>query len=139
MKIIIIYLRLFQNTHQNASIVKRFQTFLHKNYPIASVYLYKMVFLKFLYKKMIILKILYKKIIIFAVFEIQNLIQIYTITHQIASFKLFFLWWGGGGHAPKPPNKVGCIISHNVIPSCLNMDLRPALSRTLVGHGLYLT
>ena len=59
MKIVIFYSRLFQNTHQNASIVKRFQTFLHKNYPIASVYLYKKwYFLKFLYKKMEFLKIL---------------------------------------------------------------------------------
>ena len=41
MKIVIFYSRLFQNTHQNTSIVKRFQTFLHNNYPIASVYLYK--------------------------------------------------------------------------------------------------
>ena len=41
MKIVIFYSRLFQNIHQNASIVKRFQTFLHENYTIASVYLYK--------------------------------------------------------------------------------------------------
>ena len=52
MKIVIFYLRLFQNTHQNATIVKRFQTFLYKNYPIASVYLYKKwYFLNFVYKK----------------------------------------------------------------------------------------
>ena len=50
---------LFQNTHQNASIVKGFQTFLHENYPIASVYLCKKwYFLKFVYKKMKILKVL---------------------------------------------------------------------------------
>ena len=41
MKIVIFYRRLFQNTHQNASIVKRFQTFLLEKYPTASVYLYK--------------------------------------------------------------------------------------------------
>ena len=32
------YSRLFQNTHQNASIVKCFQKFLRENYPTASVY-----------------------------------------------------------------------------------------------------
>ena len=39
MKIAIFYSRLFQNTHQNASIVNVFKKFLHENYPIASVYL----------------------------------------------------------------------------------------------------
>ena len=59
MKIVILYSRLVQKIHQNASIVNRFQTFLHENYPIASVYLYKKwYFLKKLYKKMKILKIL---------------------------------------------------------------------------------
>ena len=52
---VIFYSKLFQNTHQSASIVKRFQQFLHEkfeNYPIASVYLYKKLhFLKKLYKK----------------------------------------------------------------------------------------
>ena len=62
MKIAIFYSKLFQNTHQRASIVKRFQQFLHEkfeNCPIASVYLYKKLhFLKKLYKKIKILKIL---------------------------------------------------------------------------------
>ena len=39
--------------------------------------------------------------VIFEIFERQNLIQIYTKTHQIAPFKKNFL--GGGGHTPKPP------------------------------------
>ena len=39
MKIAIFCSRLFQNTHQNASIIKCFQKFLHEDYPIASVYL----------------------------------------------------------------------------------------------------
>ena len=47
MEIVIFYSRLFQNSHQNASIVERFQTFVQENYHIASVYLYKkMVFKK---------------------------------------------------------------------------------------------
>ena len=41
MIIVLFYSRLLQYTHQNASIVKRFQIFLHENYLIASVYLYK--------------------------------------------------------------------------------------------------
>ena len=41
MKLVILNSRLFQNTHQNAPFVKRFQTFLHENYPIASVDLYE--------------------------------------------------------------------------------------------------
>ena len=37
--IAILYSRFFQNTHQNASIVKCFQKFRHENYPMASVYI----------------------------------------------------------------------------------------------------
>ena len=39
MNIVIFYLRLFQNTHQNASIINVYKKFLHENYPIANVYL----------------------------------------------------------------------------------------------------
>ena len=39
MVILVISFWLFQNTQQNASFVKRFQTFLRENYTIASAYL----------------------------------------------------------------------------------------------------
>ena len=39
MKITIFYSRLFQNTHQNTSIINVFKIILHENDPIASVYL----------------------------------------------------------------------------------------------------
>ena len=39
MKIAIFYSRLFQNSYKNVSIANVFKKFLHKNYPIASVYL----------------------------------------------------------------------------------------------------
>ena len=51
--------------------------------------------------------------VLFQKFLSQNLIQIYTKTHQIAPFKKQFL--GGGGHAPEPPSK-----AHG------NVDLRHA-------------
>ena len=39
MKIAILVSKFFQNIHQNASIIKCFQKFLHEKNPIASVYL----------------------------------------------------------------------------------------------------
>ena len=39
--------------------------------------------------------------VIFAIFQTQNLIQIYTKTHQIAPFKKNF----SGGHTPGPPSR----------------------------------
>ena len=56
MKIVIIYSKFFQNKHQNASIIKCLQKFLHENYPSASMYLkylfiIKMIFKKNIYKK----------------------------------------------------------------------------------------
>ena len=37
--------------------------------------------------------------VIFEIFQRQNVIKIYTKTHQITPFKKIF----SGGHAPKPP------------------------------------
>ena len=39
--------------------------------------------------------------VLFEIFQRQNLVKIYTKTHQIAPFKKKFSW----EHAPKPPSK----------------------------------
>ena len=50
---------------------------------------------------MVILKKIYKKWYFLKFFNLKNLIQIYTKTHQIAPFlKIFSV-----GHAPEPPSK----------------------------------
>ena len=106
-EIVIFYSRLFENTHQNASIVERFQTFLHEKYHIASVYLYKKwYFLKFLLRIWKFLKKCYmkndnlkKKYIKNGDFKIFLKTKSDPNMHQIAPFKKIF----SGGACPKPP------------------------------------
>ena len=85
MKIAILFSKFFQNKHQNASIVKRFQKCHHRKYPIASVYLKYFFFF-------------YRKIIIFEIFERQNLIQKFTKTLQVTPFLKKII----GGAYPEP-------------------------------------
>ena len=71
--------------------------------------------------------------VIFAIFQTQNLIQIYTKTHQIAPFKKI----SRAGMPPNPLSKARRFAPRDTSgkrdvyftpissPPCLNMDLRP--------------
>ena len=93
MKIAIFYSRLFQNTHQNASIINVFKKNFHENCPIANVYLKYY----FFYIKIAI----FKNFIIIKNSNFRNFLKTKSDPHihQIAPFKKKI----SGKHAPKPP------------------------------------